>query len=261
MIQEAGRHPSATARATGLSRMTVQRVRDGVSSPGLQTLREFALLAGYDVRVTVVPASDPAAAVAARSLLDPEFHHHSGELPGSPESADAGVNRVDEFEVRGWIERFERWGVVSPQKVLETAGRYAAPQHRDGSRFFPPRAGFSAERVIKLAGAAAASSHSRHALSGVGAADFYLARGASPGPQIVWAEDVGAVSETLGATLHEVGNYQPAGVIVAPAPAEYFFDSILDPVSGQTFVAPIQVALDLHGLGFSDLGSSLTEGW
>src|SRR4051794_1563582 len=71
LIEELGRTPSSTARATGLSRMTIHRLRDGISSPTLATLRELALAAGYDVDVSLVPASDPAAAVAARAMVDP----------------------------------------------------------------------------------------------------------------------------------------------------------------------------------------------
>ncbi|WP_030148529.1 hypothetical protein [Mycetocola saprophilus] len=254
LISQLGAHPTSTARATGLSRMTIQRVRDGASSPELKTLREFALAAGLDVHLTLVPASDPGAAIAARALLDPTF---TGVLD-SEKDTSTGISAAD---VQEWTTRFERWGARTPPEIIETAGRYAAPQHRAGAGFFSPRPGFSSARMMKLAHSTGVAARGHYALSGVPVADFYLDQASTPGPLILWSENADAASEILGQTLVRADRYQPGGVLVAAAHPAYLIDSIEIPETGHRLVSPIQTVLDLHGLGFGALAEAITEGW
>ncbi|RLP76447.1 XRE family transcriptional regulator [Mycetocola tolaasinivorans] len=275
LIRELGKTPSETARATGLSRMTVQRVRDGASSPGIATLREFALAAGYDISVSLVPTSDPLAALAARALLDPAFRAH---LPAAPDVAVGSVSLADSAhatdsrsadtatlllahpEVRAWIARFDRWNAHTPDEILAVAGRASAPQHRAGARYFRPRPGFTHERFLKLLGLAASSGHGDYALSGVPVADLYLG-GHTLGPTVLWTTDAEGVAARIGETLHEDAHFQPAGVIIAPTPPDYLIDSVSAELPGLRIVSPIQAALDLHGLGFTERAALITEGW
>jgi transcriptional regulator with XRE-family HTH domain len=253
LIESLGSAPSATARATGLSRATIRRVRDGVSSPTMATLRELALAAGYDLEVTLVPASDPAAAVAARVLLDPA-------TPGSEDLEGWGlIHGGDLAAITEWIARLERQGGGDPKRLLALAGRLSAPQHRKGARFFAPKAGVSQERIVEIAGSALGAGLG--ALSGVAAARVYLGHAPDPGPVVVWTSDADAVAERLAATLREVGEYQPAGVLLAPTMAAYFVDMIQPPVWDQRVVSPIQAVIDLHGLGYDELANEITDGW
>lgn len=253
LLDALGRTPSASARATGLARSTIQRVRDGKSSPTMETLRELALAAGYDIDLALVPASDPAAAVAARVMAD----------PATPAREDlAGWELVDSDEAEAiaqWVSRLERQAPDGHRRLLELAGRYSAPQHRKGARFFAPRSDFSQEQMIDVAGGAIGRGEG--ALSGVAAAAVYLGHAPDQGPIVVWAIETDAVADRLAATLREVGEYQPAGVLLAPTMRPYLVDVIMPPVWHHRIVAPIQAAIDLYGLGYTDLADEITEGW
>jgi transcriptional regulator with XRE-family HTH domain len=253
LIEEMGRTPSATARTTGLSRMTVHRLRDGVSSPTLATLRELALAAGYDIDVSLVPASDPAAAVAARVMADPA-------TPPLEDLEAWGMTDPGDVEaVTEWVTRLKRQGGNDPKRLLELAGRYSAPQHRKGARFFAPKPGLTQEQMIEIAHSALGSRTA--ALSGVAAARAYLGHAPDPGPVVAWTHDPAAVAERLAATLRETDEYQPAGVLLAPTMPAYFVDMMMPPVWDHQIVSPIQAAIDLYGLGYDELSNQITEGW
>ncbi len=253
LIEQLGSTPSATARSTGLSRMTVLRVRDGVSSPSLTTLRELALAAGFDLDVSLVPASDPAAAMAARVIADPT-------VPELGEWDTLGLGTAVEVKaITEWVARLERQVDGDRTRLLPLAGRYSAPQHRKGARFFAPKPGISQSRLIDIA--SSAIGHLRGALSGVAAAQFYLGHAPDPGVVVAWTTDVAAVANRLSLTLREVDEYQPAGVIVAPTMGSYLLDMVMPPQSTHPLVSPIQTAIDFYGLGYDLLADEITEGW
>lgn len=253
LLADLGSTPSATARATGLARTTIQRMRAGVTSPTLETLRELALAAGYDLDVALVPASDPAAAVAARVIADPATPELE-ELEGVG-LADAG----EVAEITEWVSRLQRQAGDDPAQLLQLAGRDSAPQHRKGARFFAPKPGVPQERIIEIANSALG--RNLGALSGVAAARVYLGHAPDPGPVVAWTTDVDAVAGRLAATLREVDEYQPAGVLLAPTMHAYFLDMMGPGVWHQNIVSPIQAVIDLHGLGHDGLATEITEGW
>lgn len=253
LIAELGTTPSATARVTGLSRMTVQRVRDGISSPTMATLRELALAAGYDLDVSLVPASDPAAATAVRLLLDTA-------LPSLDDLERGGQSDPrDRTAITEWLARLERRHESDPQRLLALAGRYSAPQHRTGARFFTPRSGIDQLRTIEIASSALGKSAG--ALSGVAAARAYLGHAPDPGPVIIWSSDADAIADRLAASFLEADGHQPAGVLVAPTSRTYFVDALTKPITPYAVVSPIQAAIDLYGLGYAGLADEITEGW
>lgn len=219
----------------------------------METLRELALAAGYDIDLSLVPASDPAAAVAARVIAD----------PATPTLEDlAGWEMVDQSEVEAvaqWVSRLERQAPNDRRRLLELAGRYSAPQHRKGARFFVPRSGLSQEQTVDVANSAIG--HLSGALSGVAAAGVYLGHAPDPGPIVIWSIDPQAVADRLAATLREAGEYQPAGVLLAPTMRAYLVDTIMPPVWRHRVVSPIQAAIDLYGLGYTELADEITEGW
>lgn len=248
MIAELGRTPSATARAAGVARSTLHRISTGKTSPSLETLRELALVAGLDLEVTLVPASDPAAAVAARVIADPAMP----EIDDWKEAYEADA-------VIEWVARLRRLVDGDHKRLLQRAGDYSAPQHRKGARFFAPKPGLTQERVTEVANSAIGRLDG--ALSGVAASKVYLGYATDPGPVVVWAREVDKVAERMGATLKEVPEYQPAGVLVAPTVPAYFVDMLQPPTWDQRVVSPIQAAIDLYGLGYDRLADEITEDW
>lgn len=252
-LETLGDNPTELSRATGLSRSTIYRVRDGQSSPTLETMRELALAAGYDIDVALVPASDPAAAIAARVLADPA-------TPEIEEFEELGLaNAAEVAQIKEWIARLQRHAGEDRERLLQLAGRYSAPQHRKGARYFASKPGISQERIVEIADSALG--HRWGALSGVAAARVYLGHAPDPGPVVAWTTDIDTVAERLSATLREVDEYQPAGVVVAPTMQAYMLDMLQPGQWDHCIVSPIQAAIDVYGLGYDGLANEITEGW
>lgn len=253
LIESLGSTPSATARATGLARSTIQRIHNGTTSPSMETLRELALVAGYDIDVQLTPASDPAAAVAARVIADPA-------TPTLQDLADWELTTPAEVRaITQWVTRLGRQAGDDRRRLLELAGRYSAPQYRKGARFFAAKPGLTQEQTIEVAHGALLPVSG--ALSGVAAARVYLGHAPDPGPLVAWSTDAEAVAERLAATMREVDEHQPAGVLVAPTMQAYLLDMLLPPNGEHQIVSPIQAAIDLYGLGYDQLADEITEGW
>ncbi len=225
----------------------------GKTSPSLETLRELALAVGLDVDVNLVPASDPAAAIAARVVTDPATPA-ADDLEGWDETSPE-----ETASISAWVGRLERLAGNDPRRVLALAGRYSAPQHRRGARFFASKPGVTQQRLIEIASGALKGQVG--ALSGVVAAKVYLGHAPDPGPVVVWVSDTGAVAERLAVTLREADVYQPAGVLVAPTISAYFADMVKSPEWAHSVVSPVQAAIDLYGLGYDQLADEITEGW
>ena len=253
LLDTLGDNPSELSRATGLSRSTLYRVRYGQSSPTLETLRELALASGHDIAVAIVPASDPAAAIAARAITDPA-------TPEIEEFEELGLADAAEVaQITEWIARLQRHAGDDPERLLQLAGRYSAPQHRKGARFFAPKPGVPQERIVEIANSALGQRWG--ALSGVAAARVYLGHAPDPGPVVAWTTNIDAVAERLSATLREVDEYQPAGVLVAPTLQAYMLDMLQPGKWDHHIVSPIQAVIDLYGLGYDGPASEITEGW
>lgn len=253
LIATLGSTPSATARATGLARSTIQRIHNGTTSPSMETLRELALAAGYDIDVQLVPASDPAAAVAARVIADPA-------TPALESLGGWEMTSPDEVrQIKEWVARLDRRVGEDHRGLLQLAGRCSAPQHRKGARFFAPKPGLTQAQTAEIVGSALHPTNG--ALSGVAAARAYLGHAPDPGPLVAWSTDVDAVTERLSATLREVDEYQPAGILVAPTMQSYLVDMVMPPAWNQQIVSPFQAAIDLYGLGYDQLADEITEGW
>jgi len=219
----------------------------------METLRELALAAGYDIDVRLMPASDPAAAVAARVIADPATPTLQ-DLEGWEMTTPAEVRAITQ-----WVGRLERQAGDDRRRLLESAGRYSAPQYRKGARFFAAKPGLTQEQTIEVANSALLPLSG--ALSSVASARVYLGHAPDPGPLVVWSTDADAVAERLAVTMREVDRYQPAGVLVAPTMQAYLTDMLLPPTWEHHIVSPIQAAIDLYGLGYDQLADEITEGW
>lgn len=224
-----------------MSRATIKRLRDGQSQPTLGTLRELALAQGLDIAISVVPASDPDAAIAARVMV---------------EKAMAGVSVRP--EVASWTRRLARYGADEPAVLAAEAGRLSSPLHGQHSRYFAPRPGIDQARTARAAASAAVASHIQYAVSGAPAATQLLG-GEVAGPTLLWVADTEPVTRALGDTFKQVDRYQPAGIVIAPAPQELFVDTA--ELHGVRFAAPVQVVIDLHGAGMSSIAAEVAKGW
>lgn len=221
----------------------------------MATLRELALAAGFDIDIALVPASDPAAAVAARVIADPATPSLDELLEGK--MADEG----DAEAIADWVARLERLADGDHQRLLQLAGRYSTPQHRKGARFFAPKPGMTQDRMVEMVNSALG--RRLGAMSGVAAARAYAGHAPDPGPVVAWTTDTDTdcVAERLSVTLREHGEYQPAGVLLAPTMRGYFADLMKPPVWEHRIVSPIQAAIDLYGLGYDELADEITDGW
>lgn len=236
-LELAASKPSQVSRMSGVSRATINRLHKGIGKPSLDTLEELAASLGYEVRIKVVPSGDPYAAIAARVLLDPMM----------PESTNPKVTK--------WLERFDRYGLTDPTEIVSAAGKRAAPQHHADAVFFAPRPGFDVKRIAAVAYGAGGENS---VISGAAAASVMLNESIN-GATVLWAENVAAAADNLNVTFKRASSFQPAGIVVVPAPAEIAVDAFV--LESVQYVAPSQVLLDLVGLGMLKTANQLNEEW
>jgi transcriptional regulator with XRE-family HTH domain len=211
------------ARRAGLSASTVHRILADQVDPSVGTLREIAIACDLDLALDTQPLSDPAAAAAARALLEDGY---APSLPG----------------VDAWIARLQRRAGSDPVAVAELAGRCSAPLLRSTTRLFAGVIG-----IGRLASAGAASG-GQWALSGLGGFRLPGMWEPAPAPTILWCEDARVATQMLGDTeLVPATRPGRATVAVAEADAALFIHSFEN--DGVRWVAPIQILLDGFSIG------------
>lgn len=217
------------ARRAGVGRTTIHRIANGESEPSLGTLRELAIVHGYDLELTLVPLSDPTAAAALRHLVDPAF----SALP--PSDIDASTaDAVDE-----WMTRLRRYPDTDHAAVA--AARASSLLYRRGARVL--RGDRSAARLASAGDASGA----HWALSGA-AGLSYVTGNEVDGVAVLWVDrDPDEVSRYLLDTHRSVENAAAAQVIVARAHPSVFVDEHRG--GPFVYVAPTQLLLDSIGLG------------
>lgn len=223
------------ARLSGVSRSTLNRIERGTVQPTLRSLREIAIAAGLDVEVSYRPLSDPAAARAARHILDETF---------------AAMPDHD----RAWIARLGRIAGDDPVAIVETAGIAASLLHRPGvigiTEPLSP---------LRLASAGDAAG-GRWAISGASALNL-IANGPEviSGPEVLYVDDVERAWRLLEAPprSHPDG----AAVILAPYGDEHSIDVWMS--ERLRLVAPVQLLLDGVGLSgdIAELALTTARSW
>jgi len=225
------------ARLSGVSRSTLNRIERGTVQPTLRSLREIAIAAGLDVEVSYRPLSDPAAARAARHILDDTF---------------AAVTMSDHD--RGWIARLGRIAGDYPVAIVETAGIAASLLHRPGV------IGIT-EPLSPLRLASAGDAAGGHwAISGASALNL-IANGPEviSGPEVLYVDDVERAWRLLEAPPRS--HPEDAAVILAPYGDEHSIDAWM---SGPLqLVAPVQLLLDSVGLSgdIAELALTTARSW
>jgi len=224
------------ARLSGVNRSTIHRIAKGQTDPSLQTLRELAIVHGLDLDLRLRPLSDPAAATAARILLDQA-------MTGWPATPD---------ETR-WANRLEP--LEDPISITTTAGRASAPAEREGAVLLR-----GDQSALRLASAGVAGG-GPWAISGRAALAYAEGTDIASGPSVLWVTDPVKTSRMLLDTHRPVTSPANAQVVVAPASSSVFVDFWeAGPIR---FVAPMQMLLDCIGLGneLEQAALQIAEGW
>ncbi|ANE04939.1 helix-turn-helix domain-containing protein [Corynebacterium crudilactis] len=234
LIALAAEQPTRISRRSGVSRSTLKRVGDGTSEPTLATLREVALALGLDIKVAAHHACDPFAAAAARTLID-------ASVPENP----------DNQEILSWLDRFERWDINDPLTLVSEAGTLQGIAYRTDAQFLKlDSMGVSAlpeffqEQKIDWA------------LSGAATATVIMGQ-MLQGRSIVWHNSATKLDfSTLGTV---VDSFDEADLVFIPATATELIGCYTD--ADLTFVAPVQLVIDLHSLHMFEEADYLTRGW
>ncbi|PQZ94736.1 hypothetical protein CQ018_05155 [Arthrobacter sp. MYb227] len=236
-IQRAGLSKSYVSLASGVSRSSIHRIENGDADPSLGTLRELAIACGFDLDIQIRPLSDPAAAQAARSLLE------QGLEPDRPS------------EVVQWVRRFERLGLQDPIAILDYAGRSS------GLLALGAPSAYLRGNVddLRLASAGDATG-AQWALSG----QPHLQLGAGEpisGVKVLWTEKPLLAASLLADTLPVARSSHTASVIVAAATPALFQGSFMH--EGIRYVAPIQALIDGFSLGnnLAKVAESIAKEW
>ena len=221
---------SDVAQRAGVARSTMLRIAQGSVSPTLSTLREIAIACGLDIDIVAGPLSDPAAAEAARVMLE------YGYTPSDPAAA------------ADWVARLERTAGADPVEIARAAGIASSLLARRAARYLTGRAD-----LLRVA-SAGDGSHSPWAISGAPPLDTF-------GTIVLWADDADRAARLLSETLTPAHSPSTASVIVAPAHPGVYVDSWTEgPVR---YVAPVQMLLDAFGLDphLRDVALELARSW
>ncbi|RFA07555.1 hypothetical protein B7R21_15300 [Subtercola boreus] len=237
LLEASGLTAVALAARSGVSRSTLFRIDQGQTDSRIETLREVAIAAGFDLAVATRPLSDPDAGRAARVLLDGRYDFQPGQ------------------SVRQWINRLGRLAENDPVDIVRVAGVSSSLLKRTGAVFLTGEAD-----DLKLA-AAGENSGRAWILSGRGALEQISdSEQPLPGvPRILYADDVHRVVRSLDHLVQ--GRPERADVIVAPWTDDLSIDAL---VAGRLrYVAPIQALIDGFGLGGSaaDVAADVAGSW
>lgn len=214
-VASSGLLRSDVARRAGVARSTVLRIACGSVSPTMYTLREVAIACGLDIDIVTRPLSDPAAAEAARIMVED------------------GYTPSDSAAAADWVTRLERTAGADPVEIVRVAGNAATLLARRGAHYLTGHAD-----LLRVA-SAGDGSHSPWAISGAPPLDV-------AGTIVLWADDADRAARLLSETLNPAHSSSTASVIVAPAHPGIYTDSWTDgPVR---YVAPVQMLLDACGL-------------
>ncbi|QXQ15295.1 helix-turn-helix domain-containing protein [Skermania piniformis] len=164
-IADTGLSPNQVSRRAGISQSTMSRILGGRVDPAAGTLNEIALACGLQLDLATRASSEPAAARAARALLE----------AGYPTDPDGHLTR--------WQERLARYaGTSDPVDLLTTAARYASPLRS------PDVALFTGTAPLGQVASAGQASQGRWALSGAAGLTLPQPHDDAPITTILWAE-------------------------------------------------------------------------
>ncbi|TQL70271.1 helix-turn-helix protein [Nocardioides albertanoniae] len=223
-IERSGLNARQVAARAGVSASTVHRIVHGVVSPSVATLENITTACGAGLTMSASPLADPAAAAAARALLDDMYP--SDVAP----------------EVESWAGRLDAWADGDPLQIVEEAARASGVLHRPGA------IRLSGDATAGRLASAGDASGQRWALSGAAGLDLPAFDEAVGRVTVLWCEDPSAVGALLaGGTLRPAATADRVAVVVAAAEADLFLGAFeRDRV---VYAAPVQIAIDAISVG------------
>lgn len=223
-IERSGLNARQVAARAGVSASTVHRILNGQVSPSVSTLHDITTAAGLELTMSAAPLASPAAAAAARAILD---EHYPADV-----AADIDL----------WAGRLDGWTDGDPVQIVEEAARASGVLHRPGA------VRLGGEATVGRLASAADSSGQRWALSGAAGLDLPSFDEAVPRISVLWCEDPSALRPLLTS-----GNLRPASaphratVVVVAAEPDLFLGAFEH--DRVIYAAPIQIAIDAISVG------------
>jgi transcriptional regulator with XRE-family HTH domain len=223
-IEHSGLSARQVAARAGVSASTVHRIVNGVVSPSVDTLDNITTACGTGLTMTASPLATPAAAAAARAILDPLY-----PTDVSP-------------DIEHWAGRLDAWADGDPVEIVEEAARASGVLHR------PDAVRLTGETTIGRLASAGDTSGQRWALSGAAGLDLPSFDEAVPAISVLWCEDPSVLQPLLsGGTLRPASAPHHTTVVVAAAEPDLFLGTFeRDRV---VYAAPIQIAIDAISVG------------
>ncbi|MFJ9392893.1 helix-turn-helix domain-containing protein [Nocardioides sp. NPDC101246] len=223
-IERSGLNARQVAARAGVSASTVHRILNDQVSPSVVTLDNIATACGVGLSMSTAPLATPAAAAAARAILDDRY----------PADVATVIDR--------WAERLDTWTDGDPVQIIEEAARASGVLHR------PEAVRFAGEATVGRLASAGDSSGQRWALSGAAGLELPAFDEAVPLITVLWCEDPDAIRPLLaGGALRAASAPHRSTVVVAAAEPDLFLGTFeRDRV---VYAAPIQIAIDAISVG------------
>lgn len=222
-VAASGSTAAAVARRAGVSGSTMHRVLNDQVDPSVGTLREIAVACGLQLVTSTEPLADPAAAAAARLMLEDGY---APSVPGTDQ----------------WVHRLTRQAGDDPVEIVAAAGQASAPLARDGSRLL------AGQVTVGRVASAGAASGGNWALSGLAGFRLPGLWEQLPAPSILWCEDVRRVDQLLAdAGLRPTARAGRASLAIVAADKNLFTGSFER--EKVRYAAPIQLLLDGFSIG------------
>lgn len=223
-IEHSGLNARQVAARAGVAASTVHRILNDQVSPSVATLHNITAACGLDLTMNASTLASPAAAAAARAILDEDY------------PADVTP------EIDQWAARLDAWTDGDPVQIIEEAARASGVLHRaDAIRL-------SGEATVGRLASAGDASGQRWAVSGAAGLDLPSFDEAVPRISVLWCEDPTAIRPLLtGGTLRAASAPHRSTVVIAAAEPDLFLGTFeRDRV---IYAAPIQIAIDAISVG------------
>ena len=223
-IEHSGLNARQVAARAGVAASTVHRILNDQVSPSVATLHNITAACGLDLTMSTSTLASPAAAAAARAILDEDY----------PTEVDADIEE--------WAARLDTWADGDPVQIIEEAARASGVLHRaDAIRL-------SGEATIGRLASAGDASGQRWAVSGAAGLDLPSFDEAIPRISVLWCEDPSAIRPLLtSGTLRPASAPHRSTVVIAAAEPDLFLGTFeRDRV---VYAAPIQIAIDAISVG------------
>lgn len=223
-IERSGLTARQVSVRAGVSASTVHRILNGQVSPSIATLHNITAACGLDLAMTTPVLASPAAAAAARAILDEDY----------PAEVTPDIDL--------WATRLEAWADGDPVQIVEEAARASGVLHR------PDAVLLTGETTAGRLAAAGDASGQRWALSGAAGLDLPAFDETVSRISVLWCEDPSALHTALtSGSMRRTSSPHRATLVVAAAEPDLFRAAFeRDRIR---YAAPVQIAIDAISVG------------